>query len=489
MSRIYLDYAATTPVDSKVLRAMESYFCKDFGNAGSLHGFGQEASGAVFRAREIIASALGCSYKEIIFTGSATEANNLAIRGAVRSAMLGLSLRASAKQSQVEDKIASSTTEVWPRNDRAWKPRIIVSAIEHESILATVRDLELDGVEVVYIPVSQNGIVDLKKLAAALNERTVLVSVMYANNEIGTIQPIQEISKIIQDFRQDFRKHTVRLRSSRVAGRTLRTDVGGDDPRPAYRQAGPACRQAGPAICDWPLFHTDAVQAFQYLPCRVNELGVDLLTLSAHKIYGPKGIGLLYNRQSAKHKASLPVGMAQSAQGERSVFSDLPAGRQDLRLAPIITGGGQERGLRAGTENVPFIVGFAKAVEIVERLRVTETVRVKKLRDYFLKRLRVVAPRVALNGSLFERLPNNMNIYIPGSTAGDLLIALDMRGVAVSPGSACHARVCSPSHVLRAIGCDDRRASSSLRFSFGRHTTRVVVDKTIAVIKNILKKK
>lgn len=412
MKRIYLDYAATTPVAPEVMAAMRPYFSRVFGNAGSLHSFGQEASAAIFCARQTIARALGCSYKEIIFTGSATEANNLALRGV----------------------LGSTKSEIRNPKDRESRPRIIVSAIEHGSVLETARDLERDGVEVVYVPVNREGIVDVGAIRAALNERTVLVSVQYANNEIGTIQPIQEISKIVKDFRDQIR--------------------------------------------NYPLFHVDAVQAFQYMPCRVDELGCDFLTLSAHKIYGPKGVGLLYisrklNVESRMEKMKQPFHLPPST----------------FHLSPIITGGHQEFGLRAGTENTPYIAGFAKAVGIVEKMRKRELSRIKKLRDYFWGKLQQIFPQVQLNGSptcpSARRLPNILNVYFPGRPTGDFLIALDVAGVAASPGSACQAHVAEESYVVRALGYSSERASQSVRFTLGRSTTKIDLDRVLRIVKNI----
>lgn len=366
--QIYLDYAASTPVDHRVQAAMLPYFNKIFANPHSLHQFGQEASRGVFNARQTIAKSIGADYQQIVFTGSATEANNLAIRGAVK---------------------------------RIKKPRIITTMIEHESILETCRDLERDGAEVIYLPVSRDGLVDLKKLEAALNDRTILVSVMHANNEIGVIQPIAEIAKIIKNFRN---------------GRI------------------------------YPLFHTDAVQSFQYLDCNIDKLGVDLMTISAHKIYGPKGIGLLY------------------------------IGRPDLL-----------NGVRMGTPNVPYIVGFAKAVEIADQLRLKEAKRVGGLRDYFWRELKKKLPELERNGSIESILPNNLNIYFPGQSAQDLLIKLDLAGIATSPGAACATRVSKTSYVLEALGFSEKRAGGSLRFSLGRQTTKKDLDCAIKTIASCLR--
>lgn len=394
-NHIYLDYAATTPVDPAVFVAMEPYFTNTFGNPGSLHSFGQAASGAVFIARQMIAKELNCHYGEVVFTGSATEANNLALRGARKA--YGLQLTADGQKG---------------------RSRIIISAIEHESVLATAKDLEKDGVEVVVVPVSKDGVVDLKKLKAALNERTVLVSIMYANNEIGTIQPIAEVAKIIRDFR-----------------------------------ALPTINRLTDQPVNYPLLHTDAVQAFQYLECDVQELGVDLLTLSAHKIYGPKGIGALYVRSQPASKLSTT----------------------NYPLSTILTGGGQEQGLRSGTENVPCIVGFAKAVGLAVMDREDEAVRVAKLRDQAWVGIKKLFPKAVLNGSIHGRLPNNLNFYLPGVLGEQLLVALDMQGVAVSSGSACTARSTNPSHVVLALGYDEKRAKNSVRISLGRMTTKTEI--------------
>ncbi len=386
MDRIYLDYAASTPVDPEVLRAILPYFAEKFGNPGSLHSFGQEAMAAVDISRETIAKAIRADFREIIFTGSATEANNLALRGSIKSVM----------------RHGSSVTS----------PRIIVSAVEHESILETARDLEKEGVEVVYVPVSRSGIVDLEKLKSSLNERTLFISVMYAQNEIGTIQPIAEIARIIREFR-------------------------GKNP--------------------YPLFHTDAVQAFQFFDCDAKKIGVDMMTLSAHKIYGPKGIGALYVRNGAD-------------------------------ITPLITGGGQEFGLRSGTENVPLIVGFAKAVEIVSSVRRQASRRTGELRDYFWDELKKIYPRAEINGSekSFERLPNILNVYFPEYFAEDLLAKFDLAGLAVSAGSACRSRAVGSSYVIEALGYSKDRAKRSIRFSFGRPTKKEEINGALRIMRNYL---
>jgi len=391
MKKIYLDYAATTPLDPGVERAMRPYFTAVFGNPGSLHRFGQEAAQAVYHSRRIIAKAIGAKTEEIVFTGSATEANNLVLRGLIQKSKI--------------------------KNQSHHSPlKIITTVIEHESILETARNLEKQAVEVVYLPVNQGGLVNLEKLKAALDERTILVSIQYANSEIGVIQPIKEIAGIIKGFDEKI------------------------------------------------LFHTDAVQAFPFLPCAVNQLGVDSMTLSAHKIYGPKGIGLIYIRMTG------PISP----------------------IDPIITGGGQERGFRSGTENVTAIVGFGKAVELIAGRRQSEKRRIKKLRDYLWRQLKRIFPQSEINGEAAlagdgseKRLPNNLNLYLPGKSAQDWCLELDLSGVAVSPGTACSAHTARPSYVIEAMGFAGDRPRSSVRFVLGRPTTKSDIDKTLKIIKNL----
>ncbi|HXF43957.1 MAG TPA: cysteine desulfurase family protein [Candidatus Paceibacterota bacterium] len=382
-TRIYLDHAATTPVDPAVFEVMKPYFSENYGNAGSLHSFGQAAITAIDEARSAIAKAIDAEFDEVIFTGGATEANNLALRGALK------------------------------RKDREPRPKVIVSFVEHESVLDTARDFEREGAEVVYLPVDGSGFVDLVFLKKNLDERTVLVSVMYAQNEIGTIQPVAEIAEILRDFRD-----------------------GGI----------------------YPLFHTDAVQAFQFLDCNVNRLGVDLMTLSAHKIYGPKGAGALYIRNGVKDA-----------------------------LAPVLTGGGQEFGFRSGTENVPAIAGFAKAVKLAVSGRVLEGSRLAGLKARFWDGLKEIFPLAERNGGE-PSLPNILNVHFPGKSSEELILALDAEGIAVSSGSACGSRVARPSHVLQALGFPPERVKSSIRFSFGRSTSAEDVEKTLAALDGLLRR-
>jgi len=392
--KIYLDYAATTPIDPLVFKAMLPYFKEKYGNPSSLHEFGQEAITALDNAREIIAKSIGAGFNEIIFTGSATEANNLALRGTVKAL-----------------RIFDASQKMSPQKYLIQNPRIIISAIEHKSILETANDLEREGIEIVFIPVNREGIVSLKEIERSLNDQTILISVMYANNEIGVIEPISEISKIISSFKKNKKQI-------------------------------------------YPLFHTDAVQAFQFLDCQVNSLGVDLMTLSAHKIYGPKGIGLLY------------------ARGAKSF------------LAPMITGGGQEFGFRAGTENLPLAVGFSRAIQLVDEKRKKELARMRKIKDFFCQELIKNFPSIQiLNCS--KALPNIVSVYFPGFLAQDVLIKLDRAGIGVSAGSACSMRAAAKSHVLSALGFRDERILGNVRFSFGRYTNKGDIKELIKQLKKL----
>ena len=374
--RIYLDYAATTPMDPKVVSAMEPYFSSVYGNPNSIHSFGQEAVEALDASRRVVAGAIGAEFEEIIFTGSATEANNLCVRGLLEER----------------------------------KGRVVVSSIEHESLQSAV-----ERFDAVHIPVDENGVIDVDTLREKLDKEVTLVSVMYGNNEIGTIQPIEKIAEIVREFREKNNS-------------------------------------------EYPLFHTDAVQAFQYLPCDVRELGVDLLTFSAHKIYGPKGVGVLYIRDLKKRK-----------------------------FRPLISGRGQEFGMRGGTENVPGIVGCAKAVELVCERKESERGQVGELRKYFISLLKKVEG-VKINGlEDGDVLPHILNTSFPRLSGEDILIRLDMHGVAVSSGAACVARAGKPSHVLKAIGLSEKESGRSIRFSLGRGSTKEDINEVFQILQNIFR--
>ncbi|WP_420455080.1 cysteine desulfurase family protein [Rubrivirga sp.] len=362
---IYLDYNATTPVDDRVLDAMLPFFREHFGNASSEHSFGWTADEAVKQARERTAKLIGATPRTLFFTSGATESVSLAIRGA---------------------------GDIYGGR----RHRIVTVQTEHRAVLATCEAMEREGYETTYLPVGTDGLVDLDALEAALNEETFLVSVMWANNETGVVQPIPEIAE---------RAH-----------------------------------RAGA------LMMTDATQAAGKLPISVNHDGVDLLALSAHKLYGPKGVGALYVRQ----------------RGPR------------VRLAPQVTGGGQEEGLRGGTLNVPGIVGLGMAAQIARRAQADDAERLEALRDRFEAAVCAAVPGTAVNGAGAPRLPNTTSLRFEGARAAQLLPVL--HDVAASAGSACHAHTDEPSHVLTAMGLTPEQARATVRFSLGRPTTEAEVD-------------
>ena len=363
---IYMDCHSTTPVDARVLGAMLPYFNADFGNAASrTHSFGWAAEAAVDRAREQVAALLGATAREIVFTSGATESNALALRGA--AAVL-----------------------------RARGDHLVTTTIEHKAVLDTCRQLAREGFRLTIVPVGADGIVDAAAIGKAIEPGTILVSVMAANNEIGTLQPLAAI--------------------------------------------GALCRARGV------LFHTDAAQAVGKIPLAVEALGIDLLSCSAHKLYGPKGVGALYLRRR-------------------------------VRIDPQTQGGGQERGLRSGTLNVPGIVGLGSACAIAAAEMPVEAPRLQALRDRLWSGIRAALPDVIVNGSMRDRLPHNLNVSFAGVQGESLLMM--MNDVAVSPGAACDSANAEPSHVARAIGVPDDLARSSLRFGLGRFTTEAEVDYAI----------
>jgi len=385
--KTYLDYAATTPLDPEIFEAMKPYFSEKYGNASSVHQFGQEAQQGVIKARHQVADFLGCEAEEIIFTSGATEGNNTAIKGIGGS-----------------KKIAQELGD---------KPHIIISKIEHECILSSSERLEHEGVvEVTFLPVSRDGLVDLEELRAKIKPNTVLISVMYVNNEIGTIQPIEEIGRLLKEINKD--------RKNRI------------------------------------YFHTDAAQAINYLDCDVQKLGVDLMTLSAHKIYGPKGVGALFVRKGTP-------------------------------LARFMDGGEQEFKLRAGTHNSPGIVGLGAAIEKSknQKAKIKET---ERLRDKFIEGVLSSISHAFLNGSREQRVANNANFRFEGVEGESIVVALDLEGIGVSTGSACAARSLSPSHVLLALGLNHLETHSSVRFSLGRYTTEKEIDRVLEVLPRVIEK-
>ena len=372
---IYLDHAATTPLDPDVLGTMLPYFTERYGNPSSIYQLGQEARAAIDQARAACARVLGCEPSEIIFTSGATESDNLALRGVAWGARLAL------------------------RNNGPL-PHIVTTAIEHHAVLHTANSLQREGFSATYVAPDSRGIVDPEAIAAAVRPETCLISVMYANNESGAIQPIQEIAEVARD-----------------RGIPL---------------------------------HTDAVQAAGTLSVNVDALGVDLLSLSAHKFYGPKGVGLLYVRRGTT------IDFQQK-------------------------GGGQEQGRRGGTENVPGIVGLGMALERADAWRDAYADHCARLRDRLADGLFAAIPEAMLNGpsDLRLRLPNNLNVTIPGIQGETLLLSLDVLGVAASAGSACTTGNTEPSHVLRAMGLSDDGCRSALRFTVGRSNTEQQIDDAI----------
>ncbi len=391
--RIYLDHAAATPLDPKVLEVMQPFLSGAYGNPSGIHQEGVLARKAIEGAREVIAKILDGHADEIIFTGSATESANLALVGSVRA---------------------------WQEAHPGKKPHIIVSAIEHDAVFEPVSVLERAGVRVTRIGVNSEGIINLGELKDALTMETVLVSVMYANNEIGTIQPIEEIAKIIRKWKKEYRG-------------VVRTEKAEGDAR-------------------YPLFHTDACQAANYCALRIPKLGVDLMTLNAAKVYGPKGIGLLY-------------------------------ALREVPLLPMIVGGHQERGLRAGTENVSGIIGFARALHLAQAVREEESLRLSAIRDAGFALLEKITPHIVINGGKPLRLPNNINFSIRGVDHEFLALALDAQGFAVATKSACNELDAETSHVLEALGGENK---SGIRLSLGRNTTLANIEHFIEVLKNIL---
>ena len=373
--RVYLDNSATTPIDGRVVKAMMPFLTEKFGNASSIHFFGQEARAAVDKSRHQVAEIIGARQNEIVFTSGGTEANNLAIRGLVGA------------------------------NEKYGK-HIITSQIEHPAVKNVCEDLEKGGFQVTYLPVYENGIVKIEDIENAIREDTVLISIMTANNEIGTIQPVEEIGKLVKEK-----------------------------------------RESGQKI--W--FHTDAVQAIGKIPVNIEEFGCDLLSISAHKLYAPKGVGALYIRRGVRLKA------------------------QSL-------GGHQERERRGGTESVPHIVAFGEACRLANENLIEYAEKLKNLRDNFEDGAAERIPEIIFNGDREKRLPHISNISFKYVEGEGLLINLDMQGVAVSTGSACSSGSLEPSPIILALGTTEELARGAIRFSFGKDNTAEDVDYILEVL-------
>jgi len=386
--KIYFDYAATAPLDANVLKKMLPYLKEKYGNPSSIHGFGQEAGRAIDEARKKVAKFLNCKPSEIIFTGSASESDNLAIRGVIK---------AIKRKKQTGERI-----------------HVVTSKIEHKAVLETFKDLEKDGVKVSYLPVGPDGLINLDDLKAEITPETDLISMMYANNEMGAIQPIKKIGEMVAKINK-IEEH------------------------PIY-------------------FHTDAVQAANWFNLDVNKLGVHLLTLSGHKIYGPKGVGVLYVKEGTP-------------------------------ILPIITGGDQEWKLRAGTENTAGIAGFGVAVAKIRSTK-SEIRNMTSLKDKLIKGVMEKIQGVKINGSRNPetKLPNIVNFSFLGVEGESLVIALDQEGIAASTGSACTSTSLLPSHVLIAMGLSELDAHSSLRISFGKYTTIAEINYFLKVLPRIIER-
>lgn len=375
MKEIYLDNAATTKVRKEVLKEMLKYFDKSYGNPGSFHNKGLEAKNALDSAREKVAKILNCKLNEIVFCSGGTESINLALKGLVKNSK---------------------------------KKHIITTKVEHHAVLDSCKYLEeYEGCKITYLGVDKYGMVDVKKLEKAIRKDTFLISIMYANNEIGTINPVKEISKIA-------RKHKI-------------------------------------------VFHTDACQAAGYCDVDVKRLGIDLMTINSSKLCGPKGVGLLYVKEG-------------------------------INLTPLIHGGGQENKLRSGTENIPGVVGFSLALELVQKEKNKEVKRLVKLRDYFIKGVLDNVSKSFLNGHPSKRLPNNVNVSILDVEGEAMVLYLNEYKIYASTGSACTSQTLDPSHVVIAMGLPHEAAHGSLRFSLGRETKKKDVDKVLKVLPKIIKK-
>jgi len=386
-TRIYLDYASLTPIDPRVLRTMKEYSSTKYANPSSWYREGVAAKKALDEARKTVADFIGAHADEIFFTSGGTESNNIALQGVVSAAIA-----------------------------KGIKAHIIISAIEHSSIMETARMLESRGCEVTKIPVNERGVLDLDELKKAIKPHTVLVSIMTVNNELGTIQPIRDIAKVIRQVRAKF--------SSTKSGRS-----------------------------DFPIFHTDAAQAGLFQNLNVEQLGVDLITLDAGKLYGPRGIGALYVRRNL-------------LRGDKPLIN------------PIVFGGGQENGLRSGTENLPAIMGFAKALEIAQKERSKESLQIEKLRQSFIVGLKKIRSDITVNSGIGDTSPYILNVSIPGIDNEFFVMQLDAAGISCSTKSSC-LRDEDESYVLKAIGADSK---TSVRFSFGRWTKMGDIVKALRVI-------
>ena len=377
-ARVYLDYSAATPIDEEVLAHMLPFFDRRFGNASSIHGDGRRSREIIEEARAIVAGLIGAKQSEVIFTGSGTEADNLALIGVARA-------------------------------NRSRGNHIIISAVEHKAVLAAAHALEAEGFTVTVLPVNERGMVSVEECMSHIRQETILISVMYVNNELGTVLPVRAIADALAKARRD----------------------------------------------EFPLLHTDACQASNLYSLSVRELGVDLMTVNSSKVYGPIGVGFLYARKG-------------------------------VRLAALVVGGEQERGLRAGTESVPQIVGFSRALGKAQEMRAGEFTRLLELSSFFRSGLQERIPSIIVNGDPDSRTPSIVHISVPFVEGESMLLKLDAAGVSVSTGSACSSFDLRPSHVLMAIGQDADLMHGSIRFSLGRTTSRTELEYVLSVFPDIV---
>lgn len=385
-NQIYLDHAATTKLDPKVLKAILPYLSDEFGNPSSIYSIGRKSKEALENARSEISTILNCRFDEIIFTGGGTESDNLSIFGAVYA---------------MQQELKKDPKDL----------HIITSTIEHEAVLEPFKRLQKEGFDVTFLTVDKYGLIAPEKFKSALKKTTIFASIMYANNEIGTIEPIEQLARIAHAHKNAYNRQVI--------------------------------------------FHTDACQAAGALNINTERLRIDLLTLNGSKIYGPKGIGILFKKAQ-------------------------------IKLKPMILGGGQEKGLRSGTENVAGIVGIAEALKLAQQNKEKENKRLTKLRDKLINGLQSKIPRTYLNGHPTQRLPNNINLLILDIEGESMILYLDDKGVFASTGSACNSRSLEPSHVLTAIGLPKTTVHGSIRFTLGKETTEADIDYVIKTLPEIV---
>lgn len=400
MNRIYFDHSATTPVDPQVLKEMLPYFTEEFGNASSLHSFGQTAAKAVDQSRQQIAKILNCLPEEIIFTSGSTEANNLAIKGLIKNL------------------IAQGVK----------KPHIITSMIEHDAVIEPCRELvRSKQAEVTYLKVKANGVIDLSELEQAIKDNTVLITIMYANSEVGSFQPIREIGKLIKKINEKRIKDWEKMRTANR----------GAKPLPIY-------------------FHSDATQAVNFATCDTQHLHLSMMSISGHKIYGPKGVGLLYLKK-------------------------------EVPISALQTGGHHERNFRSGTLNVPSIVGLGSSLELAQKNIKQNNKKIKELRDYLVDQIKANIPQAILNTKRSIATPSHAHFSFLGVEGEAILMALDLEaGVAVSTGSACASSSLEASHVLLAMGIKKEIAHNAIRFTLGKNNTKKQIDTTVKALIKIV---